>query len=64
MPKFFLFLLSMPLFLQQSSSVHMHKRVIVVTLFVCLSVCRSVVDLEDDGLLARPIDTNLNRTPI
>ena len=36
----------------------------VVTLFVCLSVCLSVADLENDGLLALQRDTNLKNTTI
>ena len=37
----------------------MHKRVIVVTLFVCLSVCMSVADLKDGRLLALQRDMKL-----
>ena len=37
----------------------MRWRIIVVTLFVCLSVCLSVADLEDGGVLALQRDTNL-----
>ena len=42
----------------------MHKRVIVVTLLVGLSVSLSVADLEDGGLLALQRGMNLNWTTI
>ena len=38
----------------------MHERVIVISLFVSFSVCLSVADLEDGGLIALQRDMNLN----